>query len=104
LPDRGILSAAEKELISLGLLDIAIVGPDDPPEDRRHEIRISDAGTQLVEKCNILALVEMGAILGDSRVFGLVKKVPKEQLPVLLASSYDVVRRAAKDRLEDGVD
>lgn len=107
LPHLGRLTTIERELISLDLLEIDIVDMDDPPEDRRYEIKISDAGTRLVEENNILALIESGCASGvvyGNKVNNLIKKVPKEQLPRLLASDNSVVRRIAKVQLEDGVD
>lgn len=104
LPHLGRLVTIEKELISLGLLEIDIVGLNDPPELRRYEIKISDTGAQLVEEHHVLALIEFPGTSGGNKVIYLIKKVPKEQLPRLLASDNNVVRQAAKVRLEDGID
>jgi len=92
--------------MSLGLLEVDIVGMDDPPEDRRYEIKISDAGAQLVEERCVLALIEYGCASGvvyGNKVNDLIKKVPKERLPRLLASDNNIVRQVAKARLEDGI-
>lgn len=108
LPDLRKLSPVEKELRSLDLLEVVAVGHQDgDPMLERLEVRISDKGARLAEEQNILALIEFAGTSGvvyGTKISDLLKKVPKELLPRLLASDSNVIRRAAKARLEDEID
>lgn len=108
LPNVSKLSSVEKELTSLNLLEVVVVGHQDgDPMLERLEVRISDKGTQLVEECCVLALIESACTSGmvyGNKIIHLIKKVPKELLPRLLASDNNIVRQVAKAWLENEID